>query len=55
MDTTTQTAAKNAKISALILAEIRAGRTLPEAIDAVLGTGTYQKIAGDVYDALRAA
>lgn len=44
----------NPKISAAILAHVAAGKSLPEAFDAVLGAGAYAKLAGDVYDALRA-
>ena len=44
----------NSKISAAILANIAAGMTLPQAFDAVLGKGAYAKLAGDLYDALRA-
>ena len=42
-----------AAISARILANIAAGMSMQDAIDAVLGAGTFAKIAGDVYDALR--
>jgi hypothetical protein len=45
---------KNPQISAAILARVAAGASLPEAVDAVLGAGAYAKLAGDVYDALRA-
>jgi len=44
----------DARISALILAHIAAGMALDAAIDAVLGAGTYAKLAGDLYDGLRA-
>lgn len=44
----------NAQISAAILAHRAAGKTLPEAIDAVLGPGAYARLAGNLYDALRA-
>ena len=44
----------NAKISAAILANIACGMALPQAFDAVLGEGAYAKLAGDLYDALRA-
>lgn len=44
----------NPKISAAILAHVASGKSLPEAFDAVLGAGAYAKLAGDVYDALRA-
>lgn len=43
----------NAKISAAILAHRLAGKSLREAFDAVLGTGSYEKLAGEVYEALR--
>jgi hypothetical protein len=43
----------NAKISARILAAVSNGATLPEAIDAVLGKGSYEKLAGEIYTALR--
>jgi hypothetical protein len=45
---------KNAAISLKILAKIAAGFTVAEAIDAVLGAGTYACIASAVYDELRA-
>ena len=44
----------NTKISARILILIQSGKTLPEAFDAVLGAGAYEKMAGEVYDALNA-
>ena len=47
-------ALKNAAISAKIMTNVQAGMTLREAFDAVLGQGAYAKLAGDVYDALRA-
>jgi hypothetical protein len=43
----------NAKISARILAAVGMGATLREAFDAVLGAGAFEKMAGEVYDALR--
>lgn len=42
------------KISARILVLVQTGMPLPAAVDAVLGVGTYAKLAGDVYDALKA-
>lgn len=45
----------NAKISAAIVANMQNGMTLPEAYDAVFGAGAYVKMAGEMYDALRAA
>ena len=47
-------ALKNAAISAKILAHMQAGKTLEEAFDAALGAGAYAKLAGEVYDELRA-
>ena len=44
----------NAKISAAILANIQSGMTVRQAFDAVLGGGAYSKMAGELYDALRA-
>lgn len=44
-----------AKISEAILLNVANGMSLAEAIDAVLGAGTYAKLAGDVYDELRRA
>lgn len=45
----------NAKISALILAAYSTnGGDLRNAIDTVLGAGSFDKLAGDVYDTLRA-
>lgn len=45
----------NAKISARIIAAMNAGKSLPEAVDAVLGAGTYEAIATDTYNALKEA
>lgn len=45
---------KNSIISAAIYAKMGEGMTLPQAIDAVLGSGTFEKLAGEVYDELRA-
>ena len=46
---------KNQIISAKIAAHLAAGKTIEQAFDAVLGEGTYAKVAGEVYEALRAA
>lgn len=43
----------NAKISAAILAHMAAGKTLPEAYDAVFGAGAYAKFVSEAYAALR--
>jgi hypothetical protein len=45
---------KNAVVSARILAHVQRGSTLPEAVDAVLGGGTYAAVVGNIYDALTA-
>lgn len=45
---------KNQTISAMILNEIANGKTVSEAVDAILGEGTYQTLAGDIFDALNA-
>ncbi len=44
-----------AQISARILAKVAQGMTVSAAIDAVLGDGTFAKLAGEVYDGLRDA
>jgi len=44
----------NAKISQAILTLVASGMELRDAIDTVLGAGTFQGIASDLYDALRA-
>jgi hypothetical protein len=41
-------------ISARILTLKNSGMSLRDAFDAVLGQGAYDKLAGEVYDALRA-
>lgn len=45
--------AKNAEISKRILDLVAQGKTAAEAVDAVLGAGTYRKLADEVYDELR--
>ena len=45
--------AKNAEISRRILARIANGATVAQAVDAVLGAGTFDGLAGDIYEALR--
>lgn len=44
----------NALISVAVLTRMAEGQSAQDAIDAVLGAGAYKKLAGDVYDALRA-
>lgn len=41
---------KNAIISAHIVGKMVEGMTVAEAIDAVIGDGTFQRIASDLYD-----
>lgn len=48
------TAEKNAKISQAILAKVAEGLELRDAVDAVLGAGTFEKLASEVYETLRA-
>ena len=45
---------KNAAISALIMSKVAEGMTIRQAFDAVIGEGAYAKMAGELYDALRA-
>lgn len=47
-------ATKNAQISAAILAHVNNGLSIDTAYDAVFGAGAYAKMAGAMYDALRA-
>jgi len=44
----------NQIISARILVLMQRGASLPEAFDAVMKDGAYAKLAGEIYDALRA-
>ena len=46
---------KSQAISALILARVANGETLKEAFDAVLGAGAYERLAGEVWEALQPA
>ena len=41
-------------ISARILALVATGKDIRTAVDAVLGAGTYSKMASELYDSLRA-
>jgi len=45
----------NAMISAAILVRVATGATVREAFDAVMGSGSFERLAGELYDALRAA
>jgi hypothetical protein len=45
---------KNAQISMMILDRMARGMELRAAFDEVLGEGAYNKLAGEVYDELRA-
>lgn len=42
----------NNEISQRILSLVNSGVSLKEAVDAVLGAGTFMKIASDVYDSI---
>jgi len=44
----------NAKISARILALVAAGQDVRTAFDNVLGAGAFERLAGDLYDTIRA-
>jgi len=44
---------KNSLISALILANVAQGMTFRQAFDAVIGEGAYEKLAGEVWEALQ--
>ena len=44
---------KNQEISLMILGKMAQGMTVREALDTVLGEGTVEKLAGELYDALR--
>lgn len=44
---------KNAKISAMILDRMSRGESIQVAIDAVLGAGSYTRIAGEAWEAFR--
>lgn len=44
----------NEKISAAILVKVGQGMTVREAIDAVLGAGTSERLIGELYNELRA-
>lgn len=44
---------KTQAISAMILAEVAKGASVREALNAVCGAGSFERLAGDLYDALR--
>ena len=50
----TQNESKNQNISARITAKLSEGMTVEQAIDFVLGAGAFQKLAGEIYDTIRA-
>ena len=43
----------NKEISARIVTLVASGMTVADAIDSVLGSGSFAKIASEVYEALR--
>jgi hypothetical protein len=46
---------KQQAISALILARVANGETIQQAFDAVIGAGAYERLAGEVWEALQPA
>jgi len=46
---------KTQAISALILSEVASGKTIQQAFDAVIGEGAYERLAGEVWEALQPA
>lgn len=50
-----ETSDKNLVISVAIKALVEQGLTVRAACDTVLGSGAYEKMAGQVYDELKAA
>jgi hypothetical protein len=46
--------AKNAQISEMILNRVAQGVAVPQAIDEVLGAGTYQRVIDELWDAFQA-
>jgi hypothetical protein len=46
---------KTQAISALILARVANGETIKEAFEAVIGPGSYERLAGEVWEALQSA
>ncbi len=44
---------KTQAISALILAEVVQGKTVQQAFDTVIGPGAYERLAGEVWEALQ--
>jgi hypothetical protein len=49
------TMTKTQAISALILSEVASGKTIQQAFDAVIGEGAYERLAGEVWEALQPA
>jgi hypothetical protein len=44
---------KTQAISALILAEVAQGKSIQQAFDTVIGPGAYERLAGEVWEALQ--
>lgn len=44
---------KKAQISVALIRRVNNGMTVREAMDDMMGAGTFDKLAGEVYDALR--
>lgn len=51
---TTKQTIKNIRISAEILKLVLAGQDVRQAFNVVIGEGAYEKLAGDIYDELKA-
>lgn len=49
-----KTMTKDQVITARLLAHVANGMTIDRAYDAVFGAGAYLKLAGEIYDELRA-
>jgi len=46
---------KTQAISTLILARVAEGATMKEAFEAVIGPGSFEQLAGEVWEAMQAA
>jgi len=46
---------KTQAISALILSRVAQGESIQQAFDAVIGPGAYDRLAGEVWEALQPA
>jgi len=46
---------KTQAISALILNRVAQGQSVQQAVDAVIGAGAYERLAGEIWEALQSA